>query len=292
MASLKRKWDPARNSFCGKARDPKLALLSDPTLKNRLQQPVAGTRLLLPTPTFVTLTDRFTCVTKHKMVPIIQTEGLIKLQNFVQAKSGLTYVHGPQGFGKSFALYHLFCELSSDPRNRVLYLPTCALLQEEPLDALCNATVAAFANDSEFLRGELYSLFLSKGRLWSSILLLIRRYCDAHTPSDGQVSPLNFYAILDQHNALPMARSGCTNVFTWTSSLEQHKVIVSASANDVDDDFFAISPCLFPYFHTLSTNELASWRTEHNFYPFEPSLQSLTEVTRNVPYELQEVLRA
>jgi len=137
-----------------------LAALDDLVLKQQLQNPTVGNYINLPIPAHVGLTSRFTNVKENALLPIIQRQIFTDLQTFVQAKEGLTYVHGPQGFGKSFALYHLFCVLSTYPNNRVLYIPDCGMTNEDSTFKLFKAIGAAFSPDSTFL-DSIYPLALS-----------------------------------------------------------------------------------------------------------------------------------
>jgi len=75
-----------------------LAALDDPALKQQLQNPIVGNYINLPIPAYAGLTSRFSNVQENALLPVIQRQIFTDLQTFVQAKEGLTYVHGPQGF--------------------------------------------------------------------------------------------------------------------------------------------------------------------------------------------------
>ena len=107
--------------------------------------------VLLPLPPVGGLTSRFINTEKDGKIPCIKRDSFKPLKEFIERKEGLTYVHGPQGVGKSFALYHLYCTLSINPKNRVMYICDCAELNDDPFSCLIPALVAAFAEDGLFL---------------------------------------------------------------------------------------------------------------------------------------------
>jgi len=265
-----------------------LAALDDPALKQQLQNPTVGNYINLPIPAYVGLTSRFSNVKENGMLPLIQRQIFTDLQTRVQAKEGLTYVHGPQGFGKSFALYHLFCALSTYPNNRVLYIPDCDMINEDSIFKLFKAIGAAFAPDSAFL-DSIYPLALSfDNHSWELLLGRIKKYCETNT--------LTFFAIFDQHNGLKQEQRqrAPTNLLQWPKALNGpfFKLIISASANNSDQPLTKDTPSMFPFMKGLSDVELAAWRAKYAFFVTEASLTSLTELTANIPFELFEVLQA
>lgn len=265
-----------------------LVALDEPTLKHQLQNPVVGHYVSLPIPAYVGLTHRFSDVKENTLLPVIQRHIFTDLQTFVQGKEGLTYVHGPQGFGKSFALYHLFCALSTYPNNRVLYIPNCATINEDSIFKLFKAIGAAFARDPTFV-DLIYPLALSfTNHSWELLLGRINKHCETNN--------LTFFAIFDQHNGLKQEQRQCapTNLLQWPEALNGSffKLIISAYANNSDQTVTKDIKSLFPFFEGLSQNELAAWRVKNAFFVNEPSLDNLTELTRNIPYELFRVLES
>jgi hypothetical protein len=110
--------------------------LADPALKTLLETSATGSTALLPLPPVGGLTSRFINNEKDGKIPCIQRDAFTSLKMFIEGKKGLTYVHGPQGVGKSFALYHLYCAQSLNPKNRVMYISDCVLLNNQPYDAI------------------------------------------------------------------------------------------------------------------------------------------------------------
>ena len=206
------------------------AALDDPVLKQQLQNPTVGNYINIPIPAYVGITSRFLNVEENTLLPVIQSQIFTDLQTFVQAKKGLTYVHGPQGFGKSFAAYHLFCVLSTYPNNRVLYIPDCHMINDDSFLKLFKAVAAAFALDEEFLN-KIYPLALSfTDNSWDDLMDHLKRHCVTDN--------LTFFAIFDQHNGLKkrQCRRAPTNLLQWPKALNGpfFKLIISASANNDD----------------------------------------------------------
>jgi hypothetical protein len=260
--------------------------LADPTLKTLLETPIVGSTTLLPLPPVGGLTSRFTNSKKDGKIPCIQRDAFKSLQEFVEGKEGLTYVHGPQGVGKSFALYHLYCALSINPNNRVMYIGDCAKLNKGAYRKLYKAIVAAFALDDEFLQSIYrYTLKLDEDD-WTDLMGEISDHCNA-------ASGLTFYAIFDQHNGLKSEQRTTepTDFIKWPEDLSGAKIIISASANNeytpikLEDDE---SPHWFSGGYTPT--ELAEWRRSHSFFEGEDFLD-VVHTTGNIPFELDKLRR-
>ena len=253
-----------------KSHDFLASLLQEP-LKSQLQNPVPGTYVRLPIATFTTATPRFSIVVENGLIPIIQRQSFIDLKAFIEGSFQSTiYVHGPQGFGKSFALYHLVCTLCLSSHNRVLYVSDCAVFNKRPYDNIFKALTAAFSRDQEFLATLLPSF---KDQSWQEIVDHISHYCDNHK-LDGKAASLTFYAIFDQHNGLKVEnRITPCDFFNWSGNLDtsvtkRFKIIISASANN-DILLTKKSHETHHYLSKLSDVELAAWCNHHNFFPNE-----------------------
>lgn len=196
------------------------ALINEEELKNQLQNPVSGRIIKLPLTPFIDLSHRLTSVKEDAQLPIIQTCAIDALQTHVQRfPRGFAYVRGPHGFGKSFALYHLFCALSTYPQNRVLYIPDCSALNQ---NILIGSLTSAFAADPTFLRSTLLPRF-REPIYWRSIFFYVRIHCND--------SKLTFYTILDQHNT---ASPTCDDALPYVSERTDTFPIIVAAAIDND----------------------------------------------------------
>jgi hypothetical protein len=82
-----------------------------PKIKAELEACKEGEVVNLPLPPVGGLTSRFTNHKVGSTIPCIQRKAFKDLRDHLDKKEGLIYVNGPEGFGKSFAL---FCRLSLD----------------------------------------------------------------------------------------------------------------------------------------------------------------------------------
>jgi hypothetical protein len=259
--------------------------LADTALKTLLETPTTGSTVLLPLPPVGGLTSRFINNEKNGKIPCIQRDAFTSLKMFVEGKKGLTYVHGPQGVGKSFALYHLYCTLSIDPKNRVMYISNCADLNKTAYHVLYEALTAAFALDEPFLQHtRRYTLKLDEID-WKELITYLANYCTA--------SGLTFYAIFDQHNGLDLDlhRYAPTNLTHWPRLLPGAKIIISASANN-EDTPIKMEDDSSPYWFSggYSPAELNAWQAYFHFFDGQ-DLSNVTDTTANVPFELDKLRR-
>ena len=261
-----------------------LPSLREESLRKQLQPPkpedprlTRGTFIDLPIAPSVGLPDRLTDVKEDEHFSMIQRRSTFELQEAIQKQEGALYIHGPQGFGKSLALYQIFCSLRADPNNRVLYIPSCSSLDNEPYAILFPAIIDAFAED-EALLPTLLPLFHL--HLWTNILIEINDYCNSKA--------FTFYAIFDQYNGLPepKRRTIPNNLTEWRIPAPALKIIISASANNQEEPP-STSAHHHHYLSKLNPAELAAW-CAHYRIPEDPSLSELTE---NVPFELSCVRR-
>lgn len=258
-------------------------------LQAALQSPKPGSKLLLPVVGFVHLPPRFSNVQeKDFTLAVIQRQSFIDLNSFIEEKA-ITYVHGPQGFGKSFALYHLFCALSTSPLHRVLYVPDCSMLNGAGSVCLFEALIAAFARDEQLLADLRPYASVRKEHDWAEIEHLIVTHCDNYQ-LEGLATPLTFIAIFDQHNALLLEsrKHWPCNIFLSNGLARNHnnyKVVISASATNDEDQPLFKDIAMFPYLSGLSDLELQAWREHFQFFPNE-DFKVLCEMTANNPYEL------
>lgn len=156
----------------------------------------------------------------------VEREAFIELKELVEDENGLICVSGSRGCGKSTALYYLFCLLSSRPMNRILYIPDCKSMNEDPHLTLMSAFARAFSRDAEIL-----SIFLSCMRpqsyqpfCWADILFSVQYYCFQ--------KGFKFYAILDEFQAMDEAIAGKSTLLPnlladWSSSDCPTSIIIS-----------------------------------------------------------------
>lgn len=251
-------------------------------IKDKLQAPKPGQIVDLPLPPYGNLTPRFVNVKSGENIPCIQRQAFLDLKSFVDKKEGLTYVNGPIGFGKSFALYHLYCTLSLYPSYRVLYIPDCSVFGMQPYELLIEAFTSAFAPDLAFLNQSLPHL-AAESPHWLRFLRELANHCSTNH--------LTFVAIIDQHNGLkgPARFQEPTNFPVWTRNLPGAKIIISASANNEDTPIKLDDKKASYWFGDgYSSTELGTWQQRANFFGGQ-DLSALTELCQNSPFELSSL---
>lgn len=252
-------------------------------IKDKLQAPKPGQIVGLPLPPFGNLTSRFVNLKEGGVIPCIQRKAFMDLRKRLDEKEGLIYVNGPQGFGKSFALYHLFCSLRLDDNYRVIYIGNCAKLMKNAYVDLGEAFAAGFAEDDKFLKNILPLLDPLQPQ-WREFIKVL----DIHCKSTNKI----FVAIFDQHNGLKgEARSTePTHFALWPDDLPGARIIVSASANNEDAPLkMADKKADYWFGEGYTDDELKAWQTKHNFFAGE-NLSEVTKVTQNIPFELDSMV--
>jgi hypothetical protein len=281
------------NKAIDDSKDFFLKLTTDVTLNEPLQNAIPGQIVRLPFPPAGGLTSRFSTNKKmNNAIPVIQRNSFALLQKRVQEKGGLVHVSGPHGVGKSFALYHLYCALSIVATNRVMYIPNCAQLNQDPFSELTPALVAAFAQDEHFLHSQILPLIDIFGEPLQPRSYF--KYFASHCADNG----LTFYAIFDQHNSLKAKQRTKipTDLFTWPEYFPNSKIIVSAS-NDNEDivlpkmvvDDLASYWFAGGYSNQPDIPEFAAWQSENNFFLGE-DVSIVSDITSNIPCELDALL--
>jgi len=233
-------------------------------LRLQLQSPNSGSQLRLPLYPLNTLPPRLSSHIVDGKLECIQLESFLDLQKVIVARDGPIFVEGASGVGKSFALYHLFCALSSYPTHRVLYIPDCSLLVDSgPLHVL-QALTAAFSLDAVLLSNlECYARCLASFDC-DAVLSMISDYC--------RERGLVFYAIFDQYEAVARysKTSALVDVLAWSEYLSSpHKIIFSASSNNDYEPLEALEDSTETvwYLGCFTAKELKSWQRLTHFFP-------------------------
>lgn len=259
-----------------------LITLRDPLVSAQLLAPNSQ-YILLPTITHIRLS--FINI-MNGTLDVLQRDIFQRLQKFVQSEEGLIYVYGPEGFGKSFALYQLFCTLSANPNNRVLYIPDCAILNVIGYSRILRAVIAAFSHECDvpFL-SDMRRFQTNPTKYWPVVQILIDVYCKKNN--------LTFYAIFDQYNELNLHErtNAPTDLLGWSEFLggPLFKIVISDTTNNCDQAFMRGVAALFPFFEGFTPQELFTWRTKHALFP-KDSLEWLSDITANIPKQLSEIL--
>jgi hypothetical protein len=255
--------------------------LADKALKTLLETPQTGSITLLPPPPVADINSRIINNEKDGKIPCIQRDAFTSVKEFVEGKKGLTYVDGPPGIGKSFALYHLFCALSIDPNNRVLYIANCDHLNKNASHKLFKSIIAAFALDEPFLKQTRHYTMKLDEFDWNDLVEEMVDYCE----SGG----LTFYAIFDQYNDLNSEQriTKPTNFTQWPSIMPGAKIILSSLANNEDipmklEDNKSVF--CFPE-GGYTSPELKAWQSYFKFFDGQ-DLSIVTQTTANIPFEL------
>lgn len=197
-------------------------------------------------------------------------------------KRGLTFVNGPRGFGKSFALYHLYCSLRLDDKYRVIYIADCADLMSQPFSVLAEAFTSGFAEDLAFLN-ETLPLLSERDPDWFDFLREVAIHCSNTSKT--------FVAIFDQYNGLKRAarQSDPNNFPLWTLSLPSAKIVIAATADNEEEPFKLDDRKAFYWFGEGFTEvELKAWQRLTNFFTME-DLTEVTTATGNIPLELDSM---
>jgi hypothetical protein len=214
----------------------------------------------------------------------IQRRSFSDLTDFVQKKKGLTSITGPQGAGKSFALYHLWCALSALEDHRVLYIPHCGSLNDPEDSDMIDAFIAAFSRDAlDFFNHMLSTKRLDanyKPKSWQAFLRQVNIFCKERN--------LAFVAIFDQYNSLEQSRrkTGPTDFQFWPLYIGNARIIVSASANN-EEEPIKTEDKLAPYLFRsgYEPEELQAWQISHNFFVNE-DISDLAKITASLPLEI------
>jgi hypothetical protein len=181
--------------------------------------------------------DRFRPVNPQdpKSISIMLRDRTKELLAFLRdGKAKGAYLHGPQGVGKSHALYYTVCVLRSDPRSRVIYIPDCKRWTSGNSFAFfLEAVVDAFHSDPEVIDAlpSLYEINDSRQRQ-SDFEDFVSKALPEFCASRG----LQLFAMFDQHNGLtPDQRKQLP--FSLPENLPEEWTrsalcVVSASANN------------------------------------------------------------
>lgn len=250
-------------------------------LKLQLHSPNSGSQLRLPLSPLNTLPPRLSSHIVDGKIECIQLNAFLDLQQAIVERNGPIFVEGAAGVGKSFALYHLFCSLSSYSQHRVLYIPDCSILNETSSVNLMQALVAAFSLDPDLLTEiEPYARDM-RSIQWNMLLQLIADYCQHHS--------LVFYAIFDQYEAIATKRKKDehTDVFFWAEHLQPpHKIIFSASSNNNYEPLEEMEDSTETYWYLgcYTQKELKAWQRMTHFFP-KRDLAIVKEYLGTVPQE-------
>eukprot|EP00727_Mastigamoeba_balamuthi_P002886 m51a1_g12595 hypothetical protein (628) ;mRNA; f:842-2999 len=172
-----------------------------------------------------------------KFVGVMLRERTKELLAFLRdGKAKGAYLHGPQGAGKSHALYHAVCALRADPsRYRVVYIPDCRswAVGKKPFRLVLTAIADAFHADPEILSGMPPLYETSYMRKHSDDF---QEFIETRLPEYCASRGLQLFAVFDQHNGLTQDQRAQLP-FSLPESLPERWIrsalcVVSASANN------------------------------------------------------------
>lgn len=111
--------------------------------------------------------ERFKTAIKGNAICCIRRAAFDTLHVALNAND-FSYLNGPSGMGKSFALYYLYCRLSATRDHRVLYINSCSSLCDSAgVSYLFQVASSAFCGDEQFLE-EITALAIHGD--WSTML--------------------------------------------------------------------------------------------------------------------------
>jgi hypothetical protein len=168
------------------------------------------------------------------------------LFNLLSHNKFASYVHGPQGVGKSHLLYEAGLLLSTRPDCRVVYEHDCGSWAGQanmPIKAalyFLRSVAMAFAHDAEVL--DLCKHFTASVSLMSDVVAAEDAVCNVFLPQLGDMCKrlkLKIFFVFDQHNSLdPAMRAAFPYSLPESQLLRVSQlrgvgmVVISASANN------------------------------------------------------------
>jgi len=191
--------------------------LSDPTFERRLPFPFVGFEA--PARFNVQNADRgdWSYVGREKLKTLVLELKKVRMSGVYST----LWLYGTQGYGKSHLLAALVCCLAAQDEQRVVYIPTCQTLLENPVNYVRSAMLFAWA-DHAAIQKEIMTL--NTERDIEDFFDYQRLQCNS-----------DVIFVVDQMNALKDSTAKASRTKEWLTHLASgHKRVYSSSANYKD----------------------------------------------------------
>ncbi|KYQ88916.1 hypothetical protein DLAC_10497 [Tieghemostelium lacteum] len=232
---------------------------------------------------------------ENNVLNIIEREITNRLAEFIDAtkKTKRTvYIHGPQGFGKSYSIYQIISILRND-NNIVFYMPDCGTWSSarNPYFYFSEIMYYSFylVNDDTFVNDYWRSKPFNESN-FENFLDELGQHCNRKQYS--------LYFFFDQHNGIPenkrevypfsLIENYLAHEDLWRTSL----ICVSASSNNFYQFGSSKTWPTFRFNSTFTDQEFQIFSNHFNFKfteSFDETLELIKELTNLIPLEIQEI---